>query len=290
MIINKDNIPILKFIELLKTKQPYKTISYAEILAKKPISERPLSYKDHLIMTFNHDKECIYFIEHGIDGLKFIDLFKSLLSKPNFRNRYICNTTAQKFIIKNVEKIKQEWLYEMSDQFGVFHLDVNSYIYLVETIESKKYFRVFIYYPEVTLIGAEISGTMDERGLHNVKAVGIGENYNEVINPSLLISYVPLCILFLLEFSEVETKYIDAKIRKVKINGVKYLSKSNIGIEIVDSSYYTNIIRSAGFDVSGHFRWQKIGEGRQKSKLIWIKDFKKDKYERKARVKQNIHI
>lgn len=55
-------------------------------------------------------------------------------------------------------------------------------------------------------------------------------------------------------------------------------------INRLDASWYTTYCRTDGFLVSGHFRMQPCGRGRQDRKLIYIKPFMKDGYVRRARM------
>lgn len=294
MIINKEKLPILKLIELFKANQPYTLKPYAEIMNEKPINDRPVNYSNETVLIFNGKADQCFLIDYRLDANTFVNLFKTIISTKDHKNRYICNNVANKFISKNVSSIKHEWLHEMSDQQGMFHMGNNSFIYDIKTIDTRKYFHMYLFYSDITFIGGEVTAIIDTSGVHNIKSVGIfndkeetREFINEYGDPLVI---TPLLTLFLLEFSEIETKYIDAKVRKIKINGEKIMSTSSIGMEIVDSSYYTNIIRKEGFDVTGHFRWQRIGEGRKNQKLTWVKDFKKGGYERKAKVKENKHL
>lgn len=83
------------------------------------------------------------------------------------------------------------------------------------------------------------------------------------------------------KYADIETKICPPK-SGIFFNENKYVNNSPKGVKIYDSTYFTNIIRSEGFGVRGHFRLQRIGEGRSDKKLIWINDFQKDGYTRKA--------
>jgi hypothetical protein len=55
-------------------------------------------------------------------------------------------------------------------------------------------------------------------------------------------------------------------------------------IDYLDCSWYTTIIRNEGFNVRGHFRLQPCGKGKQDKKLIYIHEFRKHGYIRRARL------
>jgi hypothetical protein len=48
------------------------------------------------------------------------------------------------------------------------------------------------------------------------------------------------------------------------------------------SSYLKTIVRTEGFKVRGHWRWQAYGEGMKERKLIFINAFEKKGYIRRA--------
>lgn len=88
-------------------------------------------------------------------------------------------------------------------------------------------------------------------------------------------------LLAYLYYGDITTKYINSK-KEIKLNSfAKFLNNSNINVTYVDSLWKQRICVD-GFKVRGHFRLQPIGEGRKKRKLIWIEEFNKDGYNRKA--------
>jgi len=90
-------------------------------------------------------------------------------------------------------------------------------------------------------------------------------------------------LLAYLYYGDITTRLIPAK-TEIKLNSFnKIQNNSSFNISFVDSLWKQRIC-TEGFKVSGHFRLQPIGEGRKKRKLIWIEEFKKDGYNRKATV------
>jgi len=60
--------------------------------------------------------------------------------------------------------------------------------------------------------------------------------------------------------------------------------KTNQKVTYYDCSWYTTIVRNEGFSVRGHFRLQPCGKGKQNKKLIFIHEFQKHGYVRRARM------
>lgn len=102
------------------------------------------------------------------------------------------------------------------------------------------------------------------------------------------IGFIISCLIVpFLTFAEHEVKVINATEKaKVKIDKEKYITDIPSDIEIVDSTWFTTIIRTEGFGVSGHFRLQPVGQGRQGRKLTWISDYEKHGYTRRAHIKK----
>ena len=71
-------------------------------------------------------------------------------------------------------------------------------------------------------------------------------------------------------------------VKKVE-NENKFLNRSNHDIELVDINWNIESQRLDGFHVNGHFRLQPCGEGNKKRRLIWIKDFQKEGYTKRAK-------
>lgn len=63
--------------------------------------------------------------------------------------------------------------------------------------------------------------------------------------------------------------------------------KTSQKIDYYDCSWYTTIVRNEGFSVKGHFRLQPCGKGKRQRKLIYIREFQKHGYVRRARLLLN---
>jgi hypothetical protein len=96
-----------------------------------------------------------------------------------------------------------------------------------------------------------------------------------------------MAVIYILfkEFADVNTKFVESNKKQIdKKTGEKDLNESDFNITILDSTWYTNLIRSKGFKVSGHPRLQpcKI-DGEWTYKMIWINEFMKNGYSRRAK-------
>lgn len=75
-------------------------------------------------------------------------------------------------------------------------------------------------------------------------------------------------------YAEVETKIIPPNSKIVDIK-CKYVNDTRLPIAFLDSKWFTTLVKSDAFTVSGHFRLQPYGEGMKQRKLIWINQFEK---------------
>lgn len=86
-----------------------------------------------------------------------------------------------------------------------------------------------------------------------------------------------------LQFAELEVK--ELKPNRQIYDGVTclYNNKTKSDIQIIDSTWFTTLVKSDEFKVRGHFRLQPCGEYMAKRKLIWVSEFKKSGYTREAK-------
>lgn len=103
-------------------------------------------------------------------------------------------------------------------------------------------------------------------------------NVDEYLNG---LFYDTILLLNFIKYAEIETKYLPAG-QKVKTTNCKYTNETNSNIKILDSTWFTELVKSEAFKVRGHFRLQPKKKGGEWTKeLIWIKDFDKSGYVRK---------
>lgn len=92
-----------------------------------------------------------------------------------------------------------------------------------------------------------------------------------------------IAALNFITYAEVETKYIPAH-GKSKDIVCKYVNDTPLPLKVLDSKWFTTLVKSDAFKVRGHFRLQpKKKDGEWTKELIWINDFKKDGYTAPAR-------
>lgn len=91
-------------------------------------------------------------------------------------------------------------------------------------------------------------------------------------------------ILMFKKYASVETVISKAKSKTKQID-CKYLNETDMDIEYLDSKWFTTLVNSTGFKVRGFFRLQpKKKDGEWTKELIWIDEFEKHGYHRKAKI------
>lgn len=95
-----------------------------------------------------------------------------------------------------------------------------------------------------------------------------------------------LLIVLFKQYAPIETKILKnekGKSKKIVLDGEKYLNDTRLPIQVIDSTWFTDIIRKEGFWVRGHFGLRACGPGRKERKLTWIEAYEKNGYNRKAK-------
>ena len=90
--------------------------------------------------------------------------------------------------------------------------------------------------------------------------------------------------LCLRQWAEVQLKKVATTVKKDIKQGKNTRTVSEAGLDYYqfDSKWYTEISNDKDFQVSGHFRLQPYGDGSRR--LIWINEFTKHGYHRKATI------
>jgi hypothetical protein len=141
----------------------------------------------------------------------------------------------------------------------------------------------FFYFSKEALIGYGIIQTKYDTAEKEIKFDGyICTKKHEDGNVLFLKIWSDYATLMtFMEQCEIETKVVESN-KKYKTNGTKIYNDTKRSITFLDCRWFTELIRTAPFSVSGHLRWQPCGEGNKKRKLIWVESYEKKGYHRKA--------
>lgn len=95
-----------------------------------------------------------------------------------------------------------------------------------------------------------------------------------------------LALMAFKQFATIEIKEVggnDAP-KKAKIGDEKFVNDTKAKVNILGCSWFTEVHRTEGFDVTGYFRLQMTGPGRTIPKLVYVPDHRKHGYRRRARM------
>lgn len=169
----------------------------------------------------------------------------------------------------------------------------NSFSYYIDKSEnSTNELNFSISYHSLRGLEIFISGSFFEKKFKSISIVADDIEFYEEQKSIFenLINYALNIILFM-QFAEIETIITEGKESKgkskIKFNKEKYLNETNIPIEIIDSNWFTRLIRTGAFKVNGHFRLQPYGSGNSLRKLIWIDDYNKHGYKMNPKILKN---
>jgi len=96
-------------------------------------------------------------------------------------------------------------------------------------------------------------------------------------------------LLLFIELSDIIIEILEPNQKTGTRKTGKVFNQSDSNVVVVDSKWNTISVRNEGFKVSGHWRAQPCGVGRQERRIIWIDSFEKKGYVR-GRSKSNIEI
>lgn len=81
-----------------------------------------------------------------------------------------------------------------------------------------------------------------------------------------------------IKYADIQVKILPPN-KTVKDIRCKYVNETDSGIQFLDSTWFTTLVKSDAFKVRGHFRLQpKKKDGEWTKELIWINDFQKTGY------------
>jgi len=201
----------------------------------------------------------------------------SLLFK-NVEGRYYLTSPFKDAILQSADKLKDK-LFDLDEATtGILFTDKGFTMYSWNPNSPNK-LTAYGFTREILTTYGSIDSEGQIRGVAcSVKEDG--EPYDDQQGLTHWLLTILLAINFI-KHCEIEVKILKPK-EKYRSEGKKYFNESKSDVHILDCKWFTELIRDTPFKVRGHFRWQFHGEGRKGRKLIWIDEFQKEGYHRKA--------
>lgn len=210
----------------------------------------------------------------------FIDTISCLFN--NVEGRYYLTEPFKDAILQSAAKLKDKLFDLHEPTTGVLFTDKGFTMYSWNPLSPNR-LTAYGFTREILTT----YGTIDEHG--NIKGVACNTKDGKPFDDKEGLTHWLLTILLSINFikyCEIEVKIIKPK-EKYRNEGKKYFNESKSDLQILDCKWFTELIRDLPFKVRGHLRWQSHGEGRKGRKLIWIDEFQKEGYHRKATKEYN---
>lgn len=267
--------------------QKINNIPVVNWLRKKHIPD----YADILLVNVPDKEELNKYLKTQINGMMNFD-------DTSLPIRIITKPFAEAMVDTMPHFTKDAKVWKSLENYVVYSgvIVANEIIYYCFTKRPEAYdYDVFVavFDKDRTLLSLrkQISGKKSHSfisPLHYIKMKEFMEIVGDISQKDLAVRietyYYQLVILFELfrKYAKVETRILQPK-SKAELFKCKYHNQSDYTFEIMDSTWFTTLVKSDEFKVRGHFRLQPHGEGFKDRKLIWIKDFKKEGYTRRAK-------
>lgn len=181
----------------------------------------------------------------------------------------------------SIAEIITDAVFRMDDAAGVLIFEENLVLYKLKrnttdqiTFYASIFFKKILVFSGIVLICNDAS---KEKYCYWVSDKFTG--YTSVVS----LFSIPLSYLVFMRFAETETKEMAGN-QKVVVGNEKHKNETDLKIRVVGCEWITTIIRTEGFGVSGHFRFQPCGKDGSDRKLIWINPFQKNGYTRRAQI------
>ena len=220
---------------------------------------------------------------------KFLDFIDSIkYTYKQVSNKYYLTNTFKDAIRTASPKIEKglKHFNDIPRDCGILFTDKGFTIYLSNPTDEKLKLLCFGFTKDTLTTYGIIDNDLKFSGY--ACTLKDGKPYNDSQELADYLNSVLLAIYFI-HNCDIETKLLKPK-EKYRNNGLKYYNESKSDVTILDCKWFTDLIRDAPFRVKGHLRWQVHGEKNQKRKLIWVDEFEKSGYVRKATKKLETSI
>lgn len=267
MKLTKDNYVLLK-----------------KIIGKEPLSPTIPSHTKIGVYPQNKDK---FLANQAFYEKMFLPLADEI---RNLKNLTFVSDTVRNVFDGDIKVAEKLWALrdEVAPEIGMLLMSGGqSYLYFINNDPQKRVVDVVVF---ATIKDILMSFTMLTYEYDN-KEMKLNLDYSfdcQENVPKYGLSFpVQTVVTFLLfkEYADLETKVIQkGKERKAVLNKEKYVTELELPVTIIDSTWFTTLIKSDAFKVSGHFRLQPYGEGMKQRKLIWIDEYVKQGIVRQAKM------
>lgn len=260
-------------------KFSYSNYSTLKILKEKKVNKFKLNEKDFL----SFQKKPSFVIE------KVFEHFNSTLTSFSENIFFISNSFYEAFE-KSSDKLLELYEHTISNKLSEFNITgtfiIKELVWMVNLQKKQNEdlidVSIYIFDKKQRLQTILISNVKDNNLIKDFfwdsKKTSPTENDKWALVASISIIHM------FQKYAEIETKLILPKTKSQNIKCL-YNNQTDFKITQLDCTWFTNIIRSEGFKVSGHFRLQPYSDGSKR--IIWINEFHKNGYSLKPKMLNN---
>lgn len=212
------------------------------------------------------------------------EIYAIFKKKPKIE--YLSDTVFDVLFRKDILEKMTPLRKDIEDCWGFVLNGNKTYLYEFKRNDTGVNFNLFLF-QGITFYAYETGYVTYENEVRIIQGLSFDmENHEGQMylgpNTGLLFQEMSTFVLFK-KYAQIETKLAAPKKTTTTLN-CAYENQTKFWVNIIDSTWFTTLVKSDAFKVSGHFRLQPIGEGRKERKLIWIKDFEKQGYTREAKM------
>ena len=199
-------------------------------------------------------------------------------------NKFFMTKTFKTAIEKSAPKIvsDQKHIEHKKNDAAVFFDEQGLMCFIANPIDGITKFICFGFSKTALISMCVITPNGQSYGHWPVKDEKTGLVYNDK-DGMIAWGHAMMVAAYFFRNCEIDTVLVKPN-QKVRYQGEKHLNETREPITILDCKWFTEMIRDIPFGVKGHFRWQPHGPQHSKRKLIWIAEFEKKGYHRKAGV------
>lgn len=132
-----------------------------------------------------------------------------------------------------------------------------------------------------SFIGNRLAGLF-HNAIDYEKVFGTAHTISKFVYEKSLLRAIRLILTFK-KFAKLEIKELKPK-TKNHLFTCKYVNDTDFKVDIMNCTWFTTLVKSEGFKVRGHLRWQACGPNHSERELIYVHDFEKEGYTRQAKM------
>ena len=218
--------------------------------------------------------------------------FRNLIGSVHNKGVMYATVPFIEAIIEAGEKLTEDKIWNIKDSYsGVLITHNFTFMYEIHANESGEHgYKILVFNPNGNFVASLVQNPeLKTKGFlgnnkyvmqfaEELKKLG-STNYLDEMR-KFLYTQVYVTLLFI-RYAKVEEQVVKPR-NKVHLQDCTYENDNDATIRIFNCTWFSELVKSEGFAVRGHFRMQACGEGRSDRELIWIDTFMKTGYTRDA--------